>query len=192
MSYFLKLGAILFLIAAIATTVLAFVNGITAPMIAENQRRTEEEARREVLPDAVRFVFVDGEPSFHIGINNEEGIAGYTFIAEGNGYSGVIQTMVGVDKGFEIELIKIISQTETPGLGANCVRSEFTDQFSGKTYENLALDRDGGQIVTITGATITTRAITNSMTRAIAAVRERVANEEFELTREEESQEVAS
>ena len=181
MSYFFRLGAILFIIAALASAVLAFVNGFTEPIIRENQLRTEEEARREVLPAAVRFVKFDREPTFHIGIDKADNIVGYTFIATENGYSGLLQTMVGVDENFIITQIKIISQTETPGLGANCTRMEFTDQFRGRTGDRLSLDKDGGQIVTITGATITTRAIMISIARSIIEVQERVAKESYDI-----------
>jgi electron transport complex protein RnfG len=67
-------------------------------------------------------------------------------------------------------MIKIISQKETPGLGALCVNSEpfngkkwSTLQFVGKGIGDLKVDKDGGPIVSITGATITSRAITNSI-----------------------------
>ncbi len=172
MSYYLKLGGVLLLIAAIASGVLAFVNGFTRPIIDENRRRAEEEARQEVLPAAEEFTLVENDFSYYIGYDSGGEIAGYTFLASETGYSGIIQTMVGVDRELKIRNIKILEQTETPGLGANAARPEFTGQFRDRRPEELILDKEGGEIVTITGATITTRAITNSLQKAIRSLSE--------------------
>ena len=170
MKYYLKLGAVLFLIAAVASGILAFVNNFTKPIIEENRRRAEDEARREVLPEATEFVPVETDYPFYVGINEERNMVGYTFLAEEMGYSGIIQTMVGVNPEMRINSIKVINQSETPGLGANCTRPDFTNQFCNLFLEELILDKDSGMIVTITGATITTRALTSSLQKAIRAV----------------------
>ena len=75
--------------------------------------------------------------------------------------------MVGVNTDLIIEKIKIISQAETPGLGANCEKPEFQEQFSGKQKTEMKVDKDGGTIVSLTGATITTRTIANSIKAAM-------------------------
>lgn len=165
MKYYLQLGFVLLLITAIASGVLAYINGLTAPMIEENQRRTKEEARKEVMPDATSFE--------NIGTYNEEGIfaakndageiVGFTFLASLYGYSSHVKSMVGINKDMKVNKIKVISQTETPGLGANCNKLEFQEQFAFKTIEQMKVDKDGGSIESLTGATITTRTIANSI-----------------------------
>jgi electron transport complex protein RnfG len=86
---------------------------------------------------------------------------GYAFIAEGRGYSGAIKTMVGMYPNGTISGISIISQSETPGLGTRIAESDFTNQFSSKRIGDVRLRRDGGVIDAITGATISSRAITD-------------------------------
>ncbi len=85
--------------------------------------------------------------------------------------------MVGIDTTGVIRKIEIISQKETPGLGAQSVRDEpfkgnrwSTRQFIGKTASDLKVDKDGGKIVSITGATITSRAVTNSIREKMNAL----------------------
>jgi|SRR5690554_4288955 len=174
MSYYLKLGFILLLIAAVASGVLAFVNGFTKPIIEENRRQAEIEARQEVLPSAVDFQKADSDFVFYTGYDAEGEVVGYTFLAVETGYSGPIQTMVGVGPDLKIIKIKIVEQSETPGLGANCIRSEFTEQFSDLDGEKLYLDKDSGDIVTLTGATITSRAIVDSLREAIRLLKNNV------------------
>ncbi len=167
MKYYIKLGFILFIITAIASGVLAYLNTLTQPIIEENQRVAQEKARKEVLPSAVTFEEVLGELTYHIGKDAEENIVGYTFVASLYGYSSEVKTMVGVNTDLVIEKIKIIFQAETPGLGANCEKPEFQEQFSGKQKTEMKVDKDGGTIESLTGATITTRTIANSIKAAM-------------------------
>jgi len=143
------------------------LNTLTQPIIEENQRVAQEKARKEVLPSAVTFEEVAGDPSYYIGKDAEENIVGYTFVASLYGYSSDVKTMVGVNPDFVIEKIKIVSQAETPGLGANCEKPEFQTQFSGMQKGEMKVDKDGGTIASLTGATITTRTITNSIKTAM-------------------------
>ena len=167
MKYYIKLGFVLFIITAIASGVLAYLNTITQPIIEENQRVAQEKARKEVLPSAVTFEEVVGELTYHIGKDTDEQVVGYTFVASLYGYSGDVKTMVGINTDLIIEKIKVISQAETPGVGANCEKLEFQAQFSGKQKAEMKVDKDGGTIVSLTGATITTRTIANSIRSAM-------------------------
>lgn len=165
MKYYLQLGFVLLLITAIASGVLAYINGLTAPMIQENQRRIKAEARQEVLSEATVFDSIGAfnNEAVYAGKDADNVVVGFTFLASLYGYSSNIKTMVGVKPDLIVNKIKIISQTETPGLGANCQQMEFQAQFSDQSSGDLVVDKDGGQIVSITGATITTRTIANSI-----------------------------
>ncbi|MDP8268968.1 MAG: RnfABCDGE type electron transport complex subunit G [Candidatus Tenebribacter davisii] len=167
MKYYLKLGFVLLIITVIASGILAYINTITQPIIERNQQIAQENARKEVLPAAISFEEVTGDPTYFIGIDSDDNIVGYTFVASLYGYSSNVETMVGINPEMVIEKIKIISQSETPGLGANCEKPEFQAQFSGKQKSDMKVNKDGGAIVSLTGATITTRTITNSIKTAL-------------------------
>ena len=79
--------------------------------------------------------------------------------------------MVGLDNQLKVITIKVIDQAETPGLGANCATETFPDRFKGKSMEELVVDKDGGSIASLTGATITTRAIATSIKDQIRALK---------------------
>jgi electron transport complex protein RnfG len=206
MKYYLRLGFVLLIITAIASGILAFINGFTEPVIRENQIKTQVEARKEVLPQAVTFQkdslkvetqHTDFNPlkkkteggddlfEYYIGKAENGDIVGYTFIAAKYGYSSEIKTMVGVDENLSVSKVKIIFQSETPGLGANCDKPDFSSKFNGNKSEQLFVDKDGGTIKSITGATITTRAITQS-------IREGLLNLENAIHLNEKSQEITN
>ncbi len=171
----LRVGVMLFAITAVAAAILAAVNNITAPVIAENDRIAEEKALIAVLPDAVGFEKVEFEPeedSIVTGIFSG-GDAGAVVKVSPNGYGGEISMVVGVDNEYRVTGIEIISQGETAGLGSNCTKDEFKEQFKGKT-ENIEVVKNGAkdnQVDAISSATITTRAVTKGVNEAISTVK---------------------
>ena len=71
---------------------------------------------------------------------------------------------------------KVLSQAETPGLGAKCVEASFSDQFKGfnPAEKRLGVKKDGGDVDAITASTITSRAYTSGVALA-AQVRAAIA-----------------
>ncbi|MBN2542912.1 RnfABCDGE type electron transport complex subunit G [bacterium] len=178
MKYILKLGLILMVYTVVAGLSLGFINNITRSKILEQEGNAGEKAQREVLPEASAFVdfTTNGGFEYKKGYADKDtaDIVGYVVNAYGNGYSSTIRTIVGLDTTFTIEAIEIVYQEETPGLGTKCVEIRgdspepwFEAQFDGKKPDELLVDKDGGTIDAISGATITSRAVTNSVREAI-------------------------
>ncbi|UCE05129.1 MAG: RnfABCDGE type electron transport complex subunit G [bacterium] len=171
-----KLGLILLLVTAVAGAALSVVNNITKPRIEEQKRLVTERALIAALPaadkNAIDPVKIADTTRYYIGYKDtlRTTIVGYAFVARGAGYSSTIETMVGVDTNGSISGIKIMEQKETPGLGTKIeeiyygeTTSWFQDQFIGKIAQDLAVDKDGGEITSVTGATISSRAVANSI-----------------------------
>jgi len=171
---------VLVIICVIAGGILALIYQQTAPIIAGNKKLGEEVARREVLPMASEFqpVKVDKDTICYKGLDSDGKLVGYTFTCEKEGYGGIIRTMVGIDTLSQISGIKVISQQETPGLGANCTSPEFTEQFIGKDPKQLMVKKDGGEIEAITGATITSRAITDAIREKFSQIKDIISTKE--------------
>lgn len=176
MKYIIQLGLILLIFCAVASGVLAFVNSKTQPVIAARKALEEEQTRKELMPDAKVFEEkVSAEDStfiYYIAKDDKDMLLGYCFIAAKRGYSSVIRTMVAMDDKFTIINMKVIDQNETPGLGTLCQDKAFSDRFQGKGFDDLKADKDGGTIQSITGATITTRAVIYSLQDAILMLKE--------------------
>ena len=174
MKSYISYGLVLFLVVGISCGILAYVNTITRPMIEENLRLEEENARKAVFPQAVRFEKAEAKNDYFEAYDEHDELLGYTFIAAGNGYSGTIQTMVGLNKDMTINRITILAQTETPGLGTNCTKPNFLAQYNNLSKNDLRVDKDGGNIASITGSTITTRTITNSIKNYIEKLKSEI------------------
>ena len=185
----LKLGGLLMLFTAIAATCLASIYSITKPRIEEQKKLVIARALSVALPEANENTIIpvgSGEDVlYYKGYASPDttGLVGYAFIARGSGYSSVIETMVGVDTSGNIQGMKVLSQTETPGLGTKVEaikygESEpyFTRQFLGKQAGNVAVKQDNGNIDSITGATISSRALTNSVARGYTELQKEINN----------------
>ena len=79
--------------------------------------------------------------------------------------------MVGVDTEGTVTGVRILSHSDTPGLGALATSPDFYEQFTGMSG-TLAVNKDGGQVQAITSATITSRAVTVGVNDAISWVTE--------------------
>lgn len=177
----LKLGGILGFVTILAAAILAIVNGITQPLIEAQRVMALQEAVSLALPvtspTSIRSVPADTkEPLFFVGLDSTDSskIAGYAFVAVGKGYSSSIRTMVGVDTSMKIVGLKVLSQSETPGLGTKVEEIKYGEkdpwflrQLIGKLGPKLAVTKDGGEIEAITGATISSRALANSIVAGI-------------------------
>lgn len=169
----LKPTLILTLIATIVTVLLVLTNGVTKDKIAELQAQAEDEAKLAVLPEADGFeektVDVDGASQTYFEATNG---AGYVFSTSSKGYGGAVVVMTGISADGEVTGVKLTSQNETPGLGQKALDASYTDQYlMALPKGGFAVKKDdpAGQIDAIAGATITSRAVTNSVNAAIDA-----------------------
>ncbi len=187
-----RFGIILMVVVAFASGSLAIVYNATEGKRKEVLEEETQKALLEVLPEARVFELVrKGHIFYYIGYESKdrEKIVGVAFIAEGKGYSSTIVTMVGITPDGEITGLKILSQQETPGLGArieevacsktirDIFRKEaeqgtvddkpwFQQQFAGKKLGDLHID----SMETVTGATVSSSAVIDSVREKVREV----------------------
>lgn len=179
----------LFLICIVVAGILAFVNAVTLPIITANDQKIFEESMKKVLPDVSEFeeikeiTYTPSEPGVELDsiYQSESGYVATTICHEG--YGGDIKVMVGITNEYKITNIEIMSMSETAGLGAKANNIEFTSQYSGLA-ENIGVEKNNGgsaeknTISAISGATITSKAVTKAVNCALEAVKNgRVVNE---------------
>ncbi|MDZ7347072.1 MAG: RnfABCDGE type electron transport complex subunit G [candidate division KSB1 bacterium] len=179
MKEILKLGALLMVVCAVAAAALAGIYSVTKPKIELQKQLELQEALSAAIPgaapDAVFPVEKDGKILYCEGYRSADKreLVGYALIGQWPGYSSDVKTLVGVDTSGTIIGIKVLEQKETPGLGTRIEEIKYGEadawfqrQFLGKAAETVAVDKDGGEIQSITGATITSRAVTKSIVSA--------------------------
>ncbi|WP_125154693.1 RnfABCDGE type electron transport complex subunit G [Clostridium rectalis] len=171
-----KLGLVLLIIAAICGLILGGVSEVTKEPIAVQNKKTLDEANAEILPSAKTFEESKGFSPEGIVLGVTEGkdgsdLKGYTIKVAPKGYAGAIEMMVGISTEGKVTGIKILNHSETPGLGANAPEPKFSGQYKDKEAKQLEVVKGSAsadnQIEAITGATITSKAVTNGVNEAI-------------------------
>lgn len=175
MKELLKYAFILMMVTLTASGALSLVNQITTPKIEAQKQQELLNGLAYVLPEASEGVIISitqKEMQYFEGYSNKDTthMIGIAFSSYAKGYSSTIWTLVGLDTVGNIVRINVLDQKETPGLGTRCMEIKpgetepwWQFQFQGKKAAKMAVDKDGGKIVSITGATITSRAITNGI-----------------------------
>lgn len=177
MSDIIKPAGVLLVICLIAAALLGYVNQITLAPIAAQEALAKQESMTAVLPDAASFgdsleVNEGSITTVTPALDESGNEIGYAVAINTKGFSAGLQLMYGVDTTGTITGLSIVDcSNETPGLGANASNESFYGQFAGKSGE-IAVTKDGGDIEALTGATITSRAVSDAANEAINYVTE--------------------
>ena len=185
------------LITLVAGVALGGVYEITKDPIAKQEAQAKAEAYEQVFTDAAAFEAVEMDDTLTKTIRDQldqEGYKaqsieevmraedqsgetlGYAFtVVTSEGYGGDIRFSMGVQNDGTLNGISILSIGETAGLGMNADTPAFQDQFVGKQVENLQYTKNGAtqddEINAISGATVTTNAMTNGVNAGLCAFR---------------------
>ena len=172
--YVLRLALTLFIIAAVVGAALAGVNSVTKPIIDNYNAQKTQKAIEAVLPGGFDEQIQNFDNQGGLVSKVYKGANGYALEVLPSGFDNTITMMVGVDAEGKVLGISVVSHTETAGLGAvaaeNTSKGEaFRGQFVGMSG-SVAVSKDGGQLDSITGATITSRAVCAGVNAALACV----------------------
>lgn len=175
----------LLIITFVSSAVVGFVYSLTEKPIGEVKKKKIKASIEQVIPafDTVTtFKVADDGDSLVFYSATKNGAAVGTAIEtfDNNGFSGHISIMVGFLPDGTINGVAVLSQNETPGLGAKMSEKQkegakpaFTTQFLGKNPINfkLAVTKDGGNVDAITASTISSRAFCLAVQRAYDALK---------------------
>lgn len=88
------------------------------------------------------------------------------FASIAHGYNAAIGLLIGISPQGTVTGVRAVAHRETPGLGdgIDAAKSDWITQFTGTnlatpTLELWAVDQDDGEFDSITGATVTSRAV---------------------------------
>ncbi|MGN1123851.1 MAG: RnfABCDGE type electron transport complex subunit G, partial [Eubacterium sp.] len=177
----------------VAVLALAVVNQVTRGLIEQAEINARAEVYKVVYADASGFAEIENSDSVlenSAAVLEKEGfkgcvindalavtgssgdIQGYVIAATSpQGYGGDVQVAVGITKDGVIKGVSVVANSETAGIGSKCTEPEFTNQFANKNAEILEYTKSGAsadnQIDAMSGATISTNAVTEAVNTAI-------------------------
>ena len=175
-STFKNMSLCLLVICLVCSGLLAGVYALTKEPIDAAAKAKNEAAIMEVLPETAVTVeeertveFEGASYTYNLAYDEVGNTVGCAINVAPVGFGGPIAIKVGFDVNGVIWNTKVLSQAETPGLGAKCVEASFSDQFKGfnPVEKKLAVKKDGGDVDAITASTITSRAYTDGLALAV-------------------------
>ena len=166
----IKPVAVLLSICIVIPLALALTNKITVNRIKELEEKTEKSAMAGLI-EAESFeaeTFGEGEKAFEYYLAEKDGeTVGYIFIT-----SAKVSVMTAINTDSTIKAVNILDVSgETPGLGQNAAKEDFYTKYAGKS-SGVKLLKNGAksennEINAVTGATITSTAVTNAVNEAL-------------------------
>ena len=192
MKKILKDAFALLMITLVAGILLGFVYSITKEPIAQQEQLTKERSCQEVFADAATFendtedleaataamkaagYEVQTLSEILVAKDDSGSTLGYVLsLVDPEGYGGDISFMMGIRLDGTLNGISILSIGETAGLGMNADTDAFKSQFANKKVEKFTFTKTGStsdsEIDDLSGATITTTAMTNGVNAGLAA-----------------------
>lgn len=184
-------------ITLVAGAALGGVYEITREPIARQEALEKEQAYKKVFENASEFHSVEITPQMDAELREQldgEGcraqtveeimeavdgngnLLGYAFtVVSSEGYGGDIKFSMGVQSDGTMNGISILSIGETAGLGMNADTPEFKEQFADKKVEKFTYTKKGAaadnEIDALSGATVTTNAMTKGVNAGLCAFR---------------------
>ena len=164
----------LMVITIVSGGVLGFVYGLTKPAIDQVEANKNLKAINEVLKTDVEIATTEAKVIEDLTYNlaydaNGDFIGAAVKTYSNNGFGGKVELMVGILKNGYINKVSVLAQAETPGLGANMTNEKWKSQFDGKNPKEfiLKVTKDGGNVDAITAATISSRAVSEAIQKAV-------------------------
>ena len=183
---FLKQSWLVMLAALVFGLLVSGLYGQLEPKIKEQARLKLEREMKALMTEAIEFEAVpDAEsPQYFIGKDAEGAIVGYAIQMEGGGFADKIRLLVAIDRPLEKLLgIGILKTNETPGFGDKIKGDEFKDQYKGSPALKLKVLKEGDRsnsddqnIIAITGATISSDAVTKIVNNAVVELKKLLEN----------------
>lgn len=166
--YDLRIAGSLLIICMTVALLLSAVHIATRDVISENERLEKEAAITAIYPafstiEETAGSYPDGIQTVYT-VRHAEDLLGYAVNLEIKGFGGTIQMMVGIDAAGAVCGVKILSHSETPGLGSRATTDDYLTQYIGLDEQPIL----GTHIDAVSGATISSRAVKNGVALALS------------------------
>lgn len=165
---------VLLAICVVIPLALSLTNKITVKRIAELEKKNTNETMSSLISaEEFEEKTFGSENLFNYYVaKSENKEIGYIFVTKTKGYGGEVSVMTAVNIDGTVKSVAILdASNETPGLGQNVTKESFYSQFTGKIEGVMVLkngaDSEKNEIDAVTGATISSRAVTKAVNEAL-------------------------
>lgn len=167
--------AVLTIICIVVTLALSSANALTHKKIENLSIENQNKAMSKLMDgDYIKTTKTinNEEITYHV-VEKDGKTIGYIFITSAKGYGDTIQVMTAINLDASVAAVEILDASgETPGLGQNITKESFYSQYTGHSHDITVVkggsaDKAKNEINAVTGATISSKAVTNAVNQAI-------------------------
>jgi len=171
----IRLGVTLMAVGLVAAVGLGLTYTVTKAKIEKYDRQVEAQACKSALPGIRSVSEIKEDKKLSAKVSKKYPDVqkvftcdkGYILVVKTKGYGGPLTLAVGIDKSGIVKGIAVVASKETVGLGSKALEDSYLGRFKGKTVkEKLKVGED---VQAVTGATITSKAVTNQVKQALEA-----------------------
>ncbi len=182
--------AVLTVICIVVTLALSSTNLLTEKRIDELSVKAQKATMEKLIVAEVYNEFTEkfgeDEVTYHIALSSDNAeskseIVGYVFTIKAKGYGGDISVMTAVNTDGTVAAVNILDASgETPGLGQNITKYKFYSQYKGLKNGITVSKNDAkeNEIQAVTGATVSSKAVTNAVNKALEYAEQIIAKGE--------------
>lgn len=162
----------------ISGVILAGTYFITKPFAEKQKVLFRDQTMKELVAGSSGFEPVKGKENWYTANFGSHQTA-YIIPSESRGFGGAIKILLAADSNLILIDYKVLSHNETPGLGDRMALTNYRNQFKGKTIENMEVvkSHNPDKIDSMTGATITSRAVTLAVRTGLEELRDYLKKE---------------
>lgn len=184
-----KMIIALTIVSIIAGFTLAFSYEYFKDRIAANAVKALNDSIGAVIPGAVSKELIPSSEMTIYKVYDKElndpdkHLLGYAIVTFASGYQGSIKILVSVTPDFsKIMTFRVLEHSETPGLGGNIVNNDFIAQYEGLSCDKEIKvikgpsSKENNEISAISGATISSRAVTKALNETFQKAKAIVAS----------------
>lgn len=168
--------AVLAIICVVVTLALSSTNLLTYKKIEALAIETQNKAMSKLIEAdeyTQQTAMIDDEKITYNAAVKDGDTVGVIFVSQANGYGGVVSVMTAIDMNGNIISVEILAASdETPGLGQNVTKESFYSQYAGlkdnvTVVKGGAANKENNEINAVTGATISSKAVTTAVNQAL-------------------------
>lgn len=163
----IKIAINMMMACLLSGTVIAGVYAFTEPVAIKERANAKEKAMQSLVEEVEEIKPIEGKAEWFAAMKDGKMVA-YIVPAENKGYEGTIKMVAAISPEGKVVNFKIVSHRETPGLGDKALEPKFVNQYKDKSPDDLVVVKvpTDKNIQALTGATITSRAVTNGIKKA--------------------------
>ena len=172
--YIAKITGKLLLITVLTAVILSLINSLTAPIVLRKEEEKKNTYIRQLFSESTETISLDDQLGSHYpdsiaavyAVFQGDVLIGYAVETGASGFNDIINMMVCINTDNTVRGVRVLSISETPGVGMPVAEQSYLQTYEGLHYP-VTFDNPNNRADALAGATYSSRAILNGVNNAL-------------------------